>query len=147
MCLKTHKTRFIFILQKCSIICMHGSDYCYPSTSLDQGLELGGGLGQGCPRVENCSSCFVHCSWSQAQQSRTGWGNSSRRGFPPVLPPTRVPAVLPRTEILPLPWSQGWVQVSAHRDTRHDLNNQTHTVFCAKRVELSRPIPKYSISL
>lgn len=38
---------------------MHGSDYCYPSTSLDQGLELGGGLGQGCPRVENCSSCFV----------------------------------------------------------------------------------------
>lgn len=39
MCSKTHKTRFIFILQKCSAICMHGSDYCYPSTSLDQDLD------------------------------------------------------------------------------------------------------------
>lgn len=39
MCSKMHKTRFIFILQKCSIICTHGSDYCYPSTSLDQNLN------------------------------------------------------------------------------------------------------------
>lgn len=29
---------------------MHGSDYCYPSTSLDQDLELGGGLGQRIPQ-------------------------------------------------------------------------------------------------
>lgn len=131
MCSKTHKTRFIFILQKCLIICMHVSDYCYPSTSLDQDLELGGGLGQRRHRVENCSSRFVQVLLEPGTaESRMGRWNSSRRGFQPLLPPTRVPAALPRTVIHALRWSQGSVQVSACRDTRHGLNNQTHSFLC-----------------
>lgn len=83
MCSKTHKTRFIFILQKCSIICMHGSDYCYPSTSLDQDLELGGGLSQRSHRVENCSSRLVPLLLEPGTaESRMGWWNSSRQRLP-----------------------------------------------------------------
>lgn len=143
-----HKTRFIFILQKCSIICMHGSDYCYPSTSLDQDLELGGGLGQRSHRVENCSSRFAALLLEPGTaESRKGWWNSSRqRRFLPALPPTRVPAALPRTVIHALRCSQGCLPVSG-AETPDTTSITKLTVFCAKRVELSRPIPKYSISL
>lgn len=132
MCSKTHKTRFIFILQKCSIICTHGSDYCYPSTSLDQDLELGGGLGQRSHRVEKCSSRFVPLLLEPGTaESRMGrWNCSRQRGFLTVLPPTRVPAALPRTVIHALRWSQGCLQVSACWDTRYNLNNKTHSFLC-----------------
>lgn len=100
---------YFLILQKCSIICMHGSDYCYPSTSLDQDLELGGGLGHRSHTVENCTSHFVPLLLEPGRaESRMGrWNSSRRRGFPPVLPPTLVPAALPRTVIHALRWSQG----------------------------------------
>lgn len=131
MCSKMHKTRFIFILQKCSKFCMHGSDYCYPSTSLDQDLELGGGLGQRSHRVENCSSRLVPLLLEPGTaESRMGCGIAPGRGFPPVLPPTRVPAALPRTVIHSLRWSQGCLQVSAWPHTRYDLDNQTHSFLC-----------------
>lgn len=55
---------------------------------------------------------------------------SRQRGFLTVLPPTRVPAALPRTVIHALRWSQGCLQVSACRDTRYNLNSKTHSFLC-----------------
>lgn len=66
-----------------------------------------------------------------ARHSREQDGNGSRQGgFLTVLPPTRVPAALPRTVIHALRWSQGCLQVSACRDTRYGLNNKTHSFLC-----------------
>lgn len=149
MCLKMHKTRFIFILQKCSIICLQGSDYCYPSTSLDLDLELGGGLGQRSHRVENCSSRFVPLLLEPGTaESRMGWWNSSRqRGeasyqcFLPLVCQQRSQNCDSRSR-----WSQGCLQC-LQVETPDTTSITKLTVFCAKRVELSRPIPKYSISL
>lgn len=72
MCSKMHKTRFIFILQKCSVICTHGSNYCYPTHFIRPGLGLGGGDGKRSHRVENCSSRFVPLLLEPAKpESRT----------------------------------------------------------------------------
>lgn len=79
MCSKMHKTRFIFILQKCSIICMHGSDYCYPSTSLDQDLEPGEDSVRDPTGWRTAPLVSYHCCWSQAQQ-RAGWGGGTAPG-------------------------------------------------------------------
>lgn len=63
-------------------------------------------------------------------REQDGCGIAPGRGFPPVLPPTRVPAALPRTVIHALRWSQGCLQVSAWPHTRYDLDNQTHSFLC-----------------
>lgn len=130
MCSKTHKTRFIFILQKCSIICMHGSDYCYPSTSLDQDLELGGGLGQRSHRVENCSSRLVPLLLEPGTaESRMVEGLQAER-LPNSASSHSCASSAPRTVIHALRWSRGCLQVSARRGTRYDLNNETHSFLC-----------------
>lgn len=144
MCSKTHKTRFIFILQKCSVICMHGSDYCYPSTSLDQDLELGGGLGQRSHRVENCSSCFVPLLLEPGTaESRTGrWNGSRWRGFS-----HSCASSAPQNCDSRAPMESGLSAKCLHVETPDTTSITKLTAFRAKRVELSRPIPKYSISL
>lgn len=101
MCSKMHKTRFIFTLQKCSIICMHGSDYCYPSTSLDQDLELGEDSVRDPTGWRTAPLVSYHCCWSQAQQ-RAGWGGGTAPGrerLPPRASSHSCASSAPRTVI------------------------------------------------
>lgn len=112
------------------------------------GLDLRGGDGNRSPRVENCSSHFVLLTLEPVKPE-----NRTRRGG--TTPGERLPnsassysrgsSAHENCDSL----SNGFKIVSKclNVKTPDMISIMKLTVFCAKGVELSRPILKYSISL